>query len=202
MPQKEQEKEDTAGQAWLGTSEFSEGALPLYLTGNNNWNNENLLSGYQNLYQSNVDSFHYVDNLLVQFATAIGLYFVPGGAVIKIGSSVGSATALFSAGARRQNNLARVRAINAHFKYLKSCGAKMAIKVKYNFKKLAAHFVETCVIALVWLTFAVIKPEPSLSIINIAHNAHIVILVFFMLFLVSSLIRGIIKISRRAPPDE
>lgn len=69
----------------------------------------------------------------------------------------------------------------------------MAIKVKYDFKKLAAHFVETCVIALVWLTFAVIKPEPSLSIINIAHNAHIVILVFFMLFLVSSLIEELLK---------
>ena len=82
-------------------SESTQGVLPAYLTGNDNWNDSSTLRGYQNYYQSNVSQWQLLASTPAKIIIQIGSGLVgatPIGRAASVPVTVGSASTRFGAG--------------------------------------------------------------------------------------------------------
>jgi hypothetical protein len=93
-------------------SEASQGVLLDYVTGNKNWNNPEVLRGYQSYYQENADQWAVIASRPVQYGAAIVLTFLPAVRwTSKIAGAVGGAAFSDLAATELQLNKDKVQAI-------------------------------------------------------------------------------------------
>lgn len=132
MPQSD---DSEACKTLRNNSESTQGVLPAYLTGNDNWNDASTLQGYQNYYQSNVNQWQPLTSTTAKVIIGMGATIAGGTAIgraLSVPLRVGSASGRYGAagvGAVGLNsfiagqlklNQDRVNALQQRLNYLKS----------------------------------------------------------------------------------
>jgi RHS repeat-associated protein len=130
-----QDDESEACKILRNNSESTQGVLPAYLTGNDNWNDSSTLQGYQNYYQSNVNQWQPLASTPAKIIIQIGSGLAgatPIGRAASVPLTVGSASTRFGAGnlgglglnsfiaGQLKLNQDRVNALQQRLNYLKS----------------------------------------------------------------------------------
>ena len=121
-----QSEEDVRCRILKRNSEATQGVLPGYVTGNNNWDNASTLRSYRNHYQSNANQWAPLASTPAKFIISVGstaLGATPAGRAISIPFKVGGNAARYGAPAaggvglnvfiqqQKQLNLDRIEAI-------------------------------------------------------------------------------------------
>lgn len=130
-----QSEENEGCKILRSNSESTQGVLPAYLTGNDNWNDASTLQGYQNYYQSNGNQWQLLTSTTAKVIIGMGSALAgatPIGRAASIPLRVGSVSARYGAAgvgsvglnsfiARQLKlNQDRVNALQQRLNYLKS----------------------------------------------------------------------------------